>query len=85
MPWLLSGVGYGVLLDDSEPSSFALQATHWTATVQAAHLDFEEFRASYESLTLALASHVRELAACCVPAGTVTGTHRAAATPTEAR
>jgi hypothetical protein len=32
-----------------------------TETLQLSHLDFEEFLASYESITLALASHVREL------------------------
>ena len=30
--------------------------------LELAHLDFEEFLASYESMTLALASHLRELA-----------------------
>ena len=29
--------------------------------LELAHLDFEEFLASYESMTLALASHMREL------------------------
>jgi len=33
-----------------------------TEALELAHLDFEEFLASYESLTLALASHLRELA-----------------------
>jgi hypothetical protein len=33
-----------------------------TAGLELAHLDFEEFLASYESITLALASHIRELA-----------------------
>ena len=33
-----------------------------TAALELAHLDFEEFLASYESITLALASHIRELA-----------------------
>lgn len=32
-----------------------------TEALELAHLDFEEFLASYESLTLALASHLREL------------------------
>ena len=30
--------------------------------LELAHLDYEEFLASYESMTLALASHLRELA-----------------------
>jgi hypothetical protein len=33
-----------------------------TETLELAHLDYEEFLASYESMTLALASHLRELA-----------------------
>ena len=33
-----------------------------TEALELAHLDFEEFLASYESITLALASHLRELA-----------------------
>lgn len=33
-----------------------------TEALQLAHLDFEEFLAAYESITLALASHLRELA-----------------------
>ena len=32
-----------------------------TEALEVAHLDFEEFQASYESITLALASHLREL------------------------
>ena len=31
--------------------------------MELAHLDYEEFLASYESLTLSLTSHLRELAA----------------------
>ena len=34
-----------------------------TEALELAHLDFEEFLASYESMTLALTSHLRELAA----------------------
>lgn len=34
-----------------------------TEALELAHLDYEEFLASYESITLALASHLRELAA----------------------
>ncbi|MEP6765296.1 MAG: YbjN domain-containing protein [Gemmatimonadaceae bacterium] len=34
-----------------------------TEALELAHLDYEEFLASYESLTLALTSHMRELAA----------------------
>ena len=33
-----------------------------TEALDLSHLDFEEFLASYESITLALASHIRELA-----------------------
>lgn len=33
-----------------------------TEALELAHLDFEEFQASYESMTLALATHMRELA-----------------------
>lgn len=33
-----------------------------TEALELAHLDFEEFLAAYESITLALASHIRELA-----------------------
>ena len=33
-----------------------------TEALELAHLDFEEFLSSYESITLALASHIRELA-----------------------
>lgn len=32
-----------------------------TDTLSLSHLDYEEFQASYESITLALASHLREL------------------------
>jgi hypothetical protein len=32
-----------------------------TDTLPLGHLDYEEFQASYESITLALASHLREL------------------------
>ena len=34
-----------------------------TEALELAHLDYEEFLASYESINLALASHLRELAA----------------------
>lgn len=33
-----------------------------TEALELSHLDFEEFLASYESMTLALATHMRELA-----------------------
>ncbi len=33
-----------------------------TEALELSHLDYEEFLASYESITLSLASHVRELA-----------------------
>jgi hypothetical protein len=42
-----------------------------TEALELAHLDYEEFLASYESMTLALASHMREIGAL----GT-TGEHR---------
>lgn len=32
-----------------------------TEALELGHLDFEEFQASYESITLSLASHIREL------------------------
>lgn len=34
-----------------------------TEALELAHLDFEEFLASYESITLSLTTHMRELAA----------------------
>lgn len=34
-----------------------------TEALEMAHLDYEEFLASYESMTLSLTSHMRELAA----------------------
>ena len=34
-----------------------------TEALELAHLDYEEFLAAFESITLALASHLRELAA----------------------
>jgi len=34
-----------------------------TEALELAHLDYEEFLASYESMTLSLTSHMRELAA----------------------
>jgi hypothetical protein len=34
-----------------------------TAALELEHLDYEEFLASYESMTLSLTSHLRELAA----------------------
>lgn len=51
-----------------------------TEALELAHLDYEEFLASFESITLALASHMPELAACCDPRRT-TGEHRAAVRP----
>ncbi len=38
-----------------------------TEALELAHLDYEELRASYESMTVALASHMRELANLCDP------------------
>jgi hypothetical protein len=54
-----------------------------TDALELAHLDYEEFRASFESMTLALTSHVRELAACCAPNAADDGA--AAPAPAEAR
>ncbi len=34
-----------------------------TEALELSHLDYEEFQATYESMTLALGSHLRELAA----------------------
>jgi hypothetical protein len=46
--------------------------------LELAHLDYEEFQTSFESITIALASHLRELVA--IRDGQVhTGTHRAVA------
>ena len=36
-----------------------------TDALELAHLDFEEFLASYESMTLSLGAHLRDLAAIC--------------------
>jgi len=36
-----------------------------TEALELLHLDFQEFLAAYESITLALASHLRELATIC--------------------
>lgn len=36
-----------------------------TEALELSHLDFQEFLAVYESITLALASHLRELATIC--------------------
>jgi alpha-glucosidase len=46
IPWLLSTAGYGVLVDDDEPSTFDLHAhggRAWTVTVEAARLDLRIF------------------------------------------
>lgn len=59
---------------------FTRDAVVLTDALELAHLDYDEFRASFESMTLALASHVRELAACCTPSLADTGAHRAAPT-----
>ncbi len=64
-----------------------------TEALELGHLDFEELRASYESMTVALASHVRELANVADPRR-ATGEYAAAthrtpnasnASPAEAR
>jgi hypothetical protein len=48
--------------------------------LELAHLDYEEFQATFESITLALASHVRELVT--IRDGQVhTGTHRVVSAP----
>ena len=43
--------------------SYGIQDEHivLTEALELAHLDYEEFLAAYEGITLALASHVREL------------------------
>lgn len=70
---------------------FAKDAVVLTDALELAHLDYEEFRASYESMTLALGAHLPQLAACCTPDGvSVTGSHRvptpaSTAAPAEAR
>jgi hypothetical protein len=46
------------------------------SALELGHLDYEEFQASYESMNVALASHLRELAALC-DLHVVTGTTRA--------
>jgi hypothetical protein len=60
-----------------------------TEALELGHLDYEELRASYESMTVALASHLRELANIGDPRRT-TGEYAAArrtphASPAEAR
>ncbi len=59
---------------------FARGSVVLTDALELAHLDYEEFRASFESMTLALTAHVRELAACCAPNGVPA--HAAGAAPT---
>jgi len=56
------------LLKQERPEILAIVLTE---ALELAHLDYEEFLASYESMTLALASHMREIGAI----GT-TGEHR---------
>lgn len=46
--------------------------------LELSHLDYEEFQASYESMTVALASHLRELSAIADGHAHTTGAHRAA-------
>lgn len=56
---------------------FTRDAVVLTDALEIAHLDYEEFRASFESMTLSLGAHMRELAASCAHDGvTITGTHR---------
>jgi hypothetical protein len=44
--------------------SYGIEQDHivLTEALELAHLDFEEFLAAYEGITLALASHLREIA-----------------------
>lgn len=51
--------------------------------LELSHLDYEEFQASYESMNVALASHLRELAAIC-DLHVVTGSMRAVPRPVPA-
>lgn len=51
-----------------------------TEALELGHLDYEEFRASYEGMTVALASHLRELANIGDPRR-VTGEYAVAARP----
>lgn len=60
---------------------FARDAVVLTDALELAHLDYEEFRASFESMTLALTAHVRELAACCVADGSADAAAVAAVAP----
>ena len=55
-----------------------------TEALELAHLDFEEFLASYESLTLALAAHLRELSTYGTPTAPDVARDAAVASP-EAR
>jgi hypothetical protein len=60
---------YGRLLkwnaNDLLHGSYGIQgdAIVLTEALELSHLDYEEFLASYESITLSLSSHLRELAA----------------------
>ncbi len=62
---------------------FARGSVVLTDALELSHLDYEEFRASFESMTLALTAHVRELAACCAPNGAEPASAQPA--PAEAR
>ncbi len=65
---------------------FARGSVVLTDALELSHLDYEEFRASFESMTLALTAHVRELAACCAPNGVAANAAGDAPTaPAEAR
>jgi hypothetical protein len=62
---------------------FARGSVVLTDALELSHLDYEEFRASFESMTLALTAHVRELAACCAPNGVAAhAAHAAGDAPT---
>ena len=61
----------GIILNDEYDAQDLLHGSYGikgedivlTEALQMAHLEYEEFLASYESMTLALTSHMRELAA----------------------
>ena len=63
---------------------FTRDAVVLTDALELAHLDYDEFRASYESMTLAITAHVRELAACCAPHNGAAAGSPAGAAPTAA-
>lgn len=64
---------------------FAHDGVVLTDALELSHLAHEEFRASFESMTLALTAHVRELAACCMPTNGAAADAAPTAAPAEAR